>query len=84
MKVQKVLDECPSDRIASFTTRDSNITAHNAEKRDEISDYQDSHWNAEFCVGVNACDANFDATLEFKHPVNQHQGIGTSIALCLW
>lgn len=73
-KVQVVLDECPSRRIAFYATGDCSIAAYNVEKYDAISDYQDRKWNAEFCTAVEACDASFNEKLTFKNPVESTSG----------
>ncbi|HFQ4886654.1 hypothetical protein [Vibrio parahaemolyticus] len=73
-KVQAVLDECPSNRIAFYTIGDRDIQAYNAEKYDEISDYQSRKWNTDFCSAVDACDAKFEGKLVFKNPVESTSG----------
>ncbi|EGR4074161.1 hypothetical protein DDO73_13970 [Vibrio cholerae] len=73
-KVQAVLDECPSDRIAFYTIGDHDLHAYDVDKYDEISAYQDRKWNADFCTAVDACDASFDEKLLFKNPVESTSG----------
>ena len=41
-KVQAVLDDCPSDRIAFYTIGDTDIVAYDHTKYDEIAKIQDS------------------------------------------
>ncbi|PML45603.1 hypothetical protein BCT75_04260 [Vibrio lentus] len=73
-KVQAVLDECPSDRVAFFTVGDRQIHAYDASKLDEILNYQNSKHNADFCKAVDACDASFDDDLTFNQPVESTAG----------
>ncbi|MFS1427343.1 hypothetical protein LMH73_009300 [Vibrio splendidus] len=72
-KVQSVLNECPSKRIAFFTIGDNNIQAFNAERHDEISDFQDSG-DHDFITSVSKCEAGFNASLVFTNPVESTAG----------
>ncbi|MCX8795875.1 hypothetical protein [Vibrio parahaemolyticus] len=73
-KVQAVLNECPSDRIAFYTIGDRDIQAFNFDQYDEITDYQNNRSNADFCVAVDSCDASFGEKLTFNNPVESTSG----------
>lgn len=67
--MQALIDKCPSKRIGFYTIGDSDISAFDVTKNDEITEYQDRHRCAEFCHAVSALDAGFDARLVFTNPV---------------
>ncbi|EPP2798415.1 TPA: hypothetical protein P7L52_003249 [Vibrio cholerae] len=73
-KVQAVLDECPSGRIAFYTIGDCDLQAYDVQKYNQISDYQNSTRSGDFCRAVEACDASFNECLIFKNPVESTSG----------
>lgn len=72
-KVQAVLDECPSDRIAFFTTGDNIINAYDVNKYDEISDLQDSG-TIDFGTATDRTGASFGQGLKFNNAVESTAG----------
>jgi exonuclease III len=72
-KVQRVLNEQPSSRIAFFTIGDNNIIAYNHDMHDEITNYQDTG-SHDFCTAVRELDLGFDDCLFFKNPVESTAG----------
>lgn len=71
-KLQKVLNECPSDRMAAYTIGDAGITLYDTAKDQEIVDLMNSS-NADFCDGVAAYDARL-ADIDFPFPVHSTAG----------
>ena len=72
-KVQAVLDDCPSDRIAFYSIGDANIVAYDHTKYDEIAKIQDSGL-IDFCNAVERADACLDEDLTFNNPVGSVAG----------
>ncbi|WP_454798516.1 hypothetical protein [Novosphingobium lindaniclasticum] len=64
-RLQKVLDECPSERMAFYTTGDACITAYDSSRDREIDEAQTG--NMEFCNAVEDCDA---ALVALRFPGN--------------
>ncbi|HFG2243858.1 TPA: hypothetical protein ACGF9S_001274 [Vibrio cholerae] len=73
-KVQAVLDECPSERIAFYTIGDRDLQAYDVKKYNQISDYQNATRSGDFCRAVEACGAGFNECLMFKNPVESTSG----------
>lgn len=56
-RLQRVLNDCPSDRMGFYTTGDSDVTVYDRSLDREIDDAQIG--NMEFCNAVEECDATF-------------------------
>lgn len=73
-KVQKVLDECPSERIGFFTIGDPTINAFDVTKFDEIQNHLSNNNGGDFCKSVMVMDADFGEELNFNNPVESTAG----------
>lgn len=73
-KMQALLDECPSDRIAFYTIGDCDLAAFDVTKYKQITAHMDKHSNDDFCNAVDAMDASFNARLVFSNPVESTAG----------
>lgn len=73
-KVQSVLNECPSKRIAFFTIGDSFVGLHDASREDEISAYLDDS-GGEWCGAAKDTGADFGGVgLFFPNAVHSTAG----------
>lgn len=73
-KLQAVLNECPSKRIAFFTIGDSFVGLHDATREDEISAYLDSS-GGEWCGAAKDIGADFGGIgLFFPNAVHSTAG----------
>lgn len=70
-KVQALLRECPSKRIAGYTIGDNDIVLYDTKFDDEIRAIQDD--GADFCSGVNATGAELER-LYFTFPIHSTAG----------
>ncbi|PRA52203.1 hypothetical protein [Brucella pituitosa] len=71
-RLQKVLDECPSDRIAFYTIGDTSVTPYDFSREAEILAVFDAG-SGEFGNAVTACEADFPS-LRFPNPVASTTG----------
>ena len=71
-RLQKVLNECPSDRIGFYTTGDPCLAVYDRTKEQQINEAHDEH-GVEFCGAVAMMDADF-TTLDF--PAHVHSTAG--------
>ncbi|MDX8000805.1 hypothetical protein FE394_16830 [Xenorhabdus sp. Reich] len=67
-KLQKVLNECPSDRLGFYTIGDSYVTVFDLTKGDEINKLQFSA-GLDFSPACEKLNAHFDYELIFPSPV---------------
>ena len=74
VKVQKVLNECPSDRMGFFTIGDPDVCIYDLSKHPEVSDLMDSGKGSDFCTCVDKADADFHISLVFPSPVESTAG----------
>ncbi len=73
-KVQTVLNECPTDRIAFFTIGDDFIALHDATREDEIEHELDEN-GGEWCTAAKNVGADFGGyTLDFPNAVHSTAG----------
>ncbi|MDX5979585.1 hypothetical protein [Vreelandella alkaliphila] len=56
-KLQAVIDECPSKRLAAFTVGDARITLYDGSNQAQILAIQDANPSEEFGNAVEAADA---------------------------
>ncbi len=63
-KVQSVLNECPSKRIAFFTIGDSFVGLHDASREDEIGAFLDRE-GGEWCGAAKGLGADFGGVVLF-------------------
>lgn len=71
-RLQKVLDECPSDRIAFYTTGDTYVTPYDYSREAEILAALDAG-SGEFGSAVSKVGADFP-DLHFPNPVASVSG----------
>lgn len=72
-KVQKALNECPSDRIGFYTIGDPQIVLYDRSKEGEIDEIMDS-FEMDWCHCVREAEADFDEVLYF--PAHVHSTAG--------
>lgn len=72
-KVQKALNECPSDRIGFFTIGDPQVVIYDRSKEKEIDAIMDSS-NSDWCGCVREAGADLDEVLYF--PAHVHSTAG--------
>ncbi|WP_458047961.1 hypothetical protein [Providencia hangzhouensis] len=73
-KLQKVIDECPSERIGYYVTgADNTVMIFDRTLYPEINRLLDKH-NWDFCLATHACDADFELRLEFPCSVESTAG----------
>lgn len=72
-KLQKVLNECPSERIGFYTTGDRSVTVYDRSKEEDINADLDSGRAGEFGCSVDLNDAYFEV-LNFPAPVHSTAG----------
>lgn len=63
-KVQKALNECPSDRIGFYTIGDPQLVIYDRSKEEEIEAIMDSS-HSDWCGCVREAEADFDEVLYF-------------------
>lgn len=68
-RLQKVLDDCPSDRIGAFTVGDPTVTLYDRSRDAEI----DACGDVDFCKAVDLLDAGM-GTLTFPFKVHSTCG----------
>ncbi|MTC33416.1 hypothetical protein GKR67_02080 [Providencia alcalifaciens] len=73
-KVQKVLDECPSDRLGFYTIGDRAVLLYDLKKSDEICRIQDTPRGDYFCSAVKLANADFEECLTFPSQVESTAG----------
>lgn len=73
VKLQKLLRECPSDRIGFYTIGDFYVTVYDRTKIHEINEKMDSG-HIDFCQAVEDCDADFGVSLLFPALVHSVAG----------
>lgn len=73
-KLQKLLDNPPSDRLGFFTTGDSAISIYDKTKDDEITAIHSDDFSGEFCNAVERADADFIEKLTFPSSVHSTCG----------
>jgi hypothetical protein len=73
VKVQKALDEQPTERIAFYTIGDNSIVAYDHNMYEKITGCQDSG-NHDFGPAVLKVGADINGSLWFKHPVESTAG----------
>lgn len=73
IRLQKVIDACPSKRLGFYTIGDSEVVLYDKTRDDEINAISDSS-NKDFCVIVDELDAGFGVQLVF--PSNVHSTAG--------
>lgn len=56
-KLQAVIDECPSKRLAAYTVGDADITLYDGSKQAQILAIQDANPSMEFGNAVDDADA---------------------------
>jgi len=71
-RLQKVLDECPSDRIGAFTVGDPTITLYDRSRDQEIDAVLEAG-NIEYCQAVSKVGAELT---ELKFPFQVHSTSG--------
>lgn len=72
-RLNKLLAECPSDRIGSATIGDCNVMLFDATRVTEICNHLDRH-GGEFISAAISIDAAFDENLNFPNPVESTAG----------
>jgi hypothetical protein len=73
-KLQSVLDEQPSERIAYYTTGDQFLYAFDVSRSSEINKVMHGS-NMDFCEAVRKLDADMTAAdINFKNPVESTAG----------
>lgn len=55
-RLQKVLRECPSDRLGFYTVGDREVFLYNRDKEAEVDAHFNNH-NVDFCQAVDQADA---------------------------
>ena len=65
-KLQKVIDECPSERLGFYTIGDNNICMYDAEKYDELDL---GNIDDDLVFVVRAYDLDFDTYINFPNNV---------------
>lgn len=56
-KLQKVLNQCPSERLGAYTIGDNNIIIYDKSKEESINQLMDERGQMDFCVAVDELDA---------------------------
>ncbi|WP_028113428.1 hypothetical protein [Ferrimonas kyonanensis] len=72
-KVQKVLNECPSQRLGFFTIGDDSLMLYDKGREGEINQWMDRH-PQDFPVAVEQLDADFGESLTFPTDVHSVAG----------
>lgn len=72
-KLEAVLAECPSERMAAYTIGDPNITLYDSSMDVEINKVMDSHGNYDFCHGVEKVGAAL-CVVNFPFPIHATAG----------
>lgn len=72
-KVQKILDECPSGRIAFYTIGDRNMCAYDVTMYDQVTEKLDSG-ALDFGPAVAEVGASFEEDIIFINPVESAAG----------
>ncbi|EMT6575467.1 hypothetical protein WMR74_001482 [Providencia rettgeri] len=72
-KVQKVLDECPSQRLGFYTIGDRDVFLYDRSKEHEVSEWRDKN-KKDFCFATKAVDADFLTSIDFPAPVESTAG----------
>ncbi|MEQ5221011.1 hypothetical protein ABN242_03045 [Providencia alcalifaciens] len=72
-KVQKVLDECPSERLGFYTIGDPMVWIYDRSKENEVWGWMDKN-KGDFCFGTKAMDADFFTSIDFPAPVESTAG----------
>ncbi|MEY0432134.1 hypothetical protein AB7V88_20345 [Providencia rettgeri] len=74
-KVQKVLDECPSERLGFYTIGDTDVQLYDRRKEPAITELMNTAcYNDDFCMAAEKLDANFHHHLLFPAPVESTAG----------
>lgn len=73
LRLQKVIDACPSERLGFYTIGDSEVVLYDKTRDDEINAIADSS-NKDFCVIVDELDAGLGVVICF--PSNVHATAG--------
>ncbi|MBG2816907.1 hypothetical protein I4578_11340 [Proteus mirabilis] len=74
-KVQKVLDECPSERLGFYTIGDNDVQLYDRRKEPAITDLMNEGCNNDdFCQAAEKLNANFHCHLTFPAPVESTAG----------
>lgn len=73
-EVQDLLNRCPSNRIAFYTTGDHDVGLHDASRENEIADFLDNSYG-EWSSAAARIGADFDgAKLVFPNAVHSTAG----------
>ncbi|MGK4231197.1 hypothetical protein ACK2MR_08620 [Providencia hangzhouensis] len=72
-KVQKVLDECPSERIGFYTIGDRNVFLYDRSKESEVCEWMNRN-KGDFCIATNALKVDFRTSIDFPAPVESTAG----------
>ncbi|MBG5926100.1 hypothetical protein [Providencia rettgeri] len=72
-KVQRVLDECPSERLGFYTTGDPMVWIYDRSKEPEVSEWMNKN-KGDFCLATKAMDADFFTYIDFPAPVESTAG----------
>lgn len=72
-KVQKVLDECPSERLGFYTIGDRDVFLYDRSKEHEVTEWMDRN-QGDFCFATKAMDADFFTSINFPAPVESTAG----------
>lgn len=72
-KVQKVLDECPSERLGFYTIGDRDVFLYDLSKENEVSEWMNKN-KGDFCWATKALDADFFTSIDFPAPVESTAG----------
>ncbi|MBV2144195.1 hypothetical protein KUG47_11895 [Falsochrobactrum sp. TDYN1] len=70
-KLQKVLNECPSDRLGFYTIGDEGVFIYDKSFDAEINEFMNA--GKDFCIAVYELDADLDHIL---FPSNVHSTAG--------
>lgn len=71
-RLQKVLNECPSDRIGFFTVGDPSVFVYDCSKDEQIQEAHDRS-SGEFCGAVHDLEADL-GVLDFPSAVHSTAG----------
>lgn len=72
-RVQALLDDCPSKRLAAYTIGDNCITIYDGSKEAVINAAMDSNSDTDHCNAVDDCDAGL-TSLRFPFLVHSTAG----------
>ncbi len=72
-KVQKVLDECPSERLGFYTIGDRDIFLYDRSKGHEVTEWMNRN-KGDFCFATKATDAYFFTSIDFPAQVESTAG----------